>query len=189
MIDADNITNYNLTEYKLEEVLLFWICVAGKTAWVISRNLDKLLSSLEGNSPFDKIRKVGHDLLPQLLKSYGIGCYNLKAKSMWDIVNSQLDLKTCTLEDLENIYGIGPKTSRCFLIHSRPSAHHAGLDTHVLRFLRDMGHEVPNSTPGSKREYRRVENLFLEYVKKSGKTVADFDLEVWRNYRRGVNMT
>ena len=63
MVDPNNITNYNLTPHKLEEVLSFWICVAGKTAKSIAPRLDNLLDSLEGNSPFEKIKKVGLDQL------------------------------------------------------------------------------------------------------------------------------
>lgn len=86
------------------------------------------------------------------------------------------------LEDLEAIPGIGPKTARCFLIHSRPDQQYAGLDTHVLKFLRDKGHEVPASTPTGKK-YKELEKVFLQYAAESGMTVADFDLAIWNQYR------
>lgn len=184
MIDPTTITNFNQTGAELEEVLLFWICVSGKTASVVARQLNDLLNSLKGKSPFDKIKKVGENKLPELLKSFGIGCYNSKSKSLWQIVNADLDLRTCTVDDLEKIHGIGRKTSRCFIMHSRPDAQYAGLDTHALKFLRDKGHNVPASTPASKRLYLEIEKLFLEYVKKSKKSVAEFDLDIWRSYAR-----
>ena len=185
MIDPSNITDYNLTPHKLEEALLFWICVAGKTAKTIAPRLDNLLNSLEGNSPFEKIKNTGLDQLSVKLKENGIGCYSIKAKSLWDLVNSGLDLSTCTVDDLEGVYGIGMKTSRCFLIHSRSETNCAGLDTHVLKFLRDMGHDVPRSTPGSKKKYKEIEQLFLNYVNDSHMSVAELDLYIWRLYSNG----
>ncbi len=182
MINPNNITNYNLTDYGLQEILIFWICVAGKTASVIARAVDKLLTDLEGDIPFEKIKRFGQKSLPKKLKECGIGCYTLKAKAIWALVNSNMDLRTCTLEDLEKIPGIGRKTSRCFVMHSRPDANCAGLDVHILKFLRDKGHNVPTSTPGSKKMYEELEKLFIKYAKKSGKPIADFDLEVWKNY-------
>lgn len=182
MIDPNYITNFNSTEKDLQEVLLFWICAAGKTASTAARNLERFLNSLEGDSPFEKIKQLGIKKLPQTLKKFGIGCYNLKAKSMWELVNSDLDLRTCSVEDLECIYGIGPKTARCFIIHSRRDAECAGLDTHILKFLRSMGHSVPKSTPSTKKQYKKLEDVFLSYVKKSGQSVAEFDLNIWRYY-------
>jgi len=187
MIDPNNITNFNSTEKELQEVLLFWVCVAGKTASTMARGLDKLLNSLKGNSPFEKIKNIGAGKLPQTLKKFGIGCYNLKAKSLWELVNSNLDLRTCSAEDLENIYGIGPKTARCFIIHSRRNANCAGLDTHILKFLRSKGHNVPKSTPSTKKQYKKFEDLFLGYAKKSGQSIAEFDLNIWRYYANGRN--
>lgn len=184
MIDPNNITNFEASDNQLEEVITFWILVAGKMAKIASKSLERLLSFIEGTSPFNKIKKVGEDKLPELLKSFGIGCYNSKAKSLWQLVNSNIDLRTCTVDDLEKIHGIGRKTSRCFIMHSRADAQYAGLDTHVLKFLRDKGHNVPVSTPASKKLYLELEQLFLGYVKKSKKSVAEFDLDVWRNYAR-----
>jgi len=184
MIDPANITNYNLTESELEEVLIFWICVAGKTAATIAKGVEKLLTDLKGGTPFAKIKRYGYDRLPNKLKECGIGCYTLKAKYLWALVNSNLDLRTCSLEDLESISGIGRKTSRCFVMHSRRDSKCAGLDTHILKFLRSKGHEVPISTPGSKKKYLEVEQVFLKYAQASGETVADFDLNIWRNYAK-----
>ena len=107
MVNPSKITNYNLTDSELEEVLIFWICVAGKTAATIAKGVEKLLTDLKGGTPFAKIRQYGYKKLPNKLKECGIGCYTLKAKSIWELVNSNIDLQTCTLEDLEKIPGIG----------------------------------------------------------------------------------
>lgn len=187
MIDPFNITNYNMTDNELEEVLLFWVCAAGKTAVVAAKGLEKVLTAVIYNniSPFEGIR-LNKTLSPyplsEALKLFGIGCYNGKARTMEELAFSDLNLRTCTTDDLEKIYGIGMKTSRCFIIHSRRDAQCAGLDTHVLKFLRSRGHDVPKSTPGSRKKYKELEQLFLNYANKSDKSVAEFDLDIWRYY-------
>ena len=192
MIDPTKITNYRLSLAKTEEVLLFWVCAAGKNGVTAARCLDNLLSAwrdratnLVNNkpSPFDIVRYINqHGDLAAEMKKHGIGCYNSKSKTFIALARRNLDLKKCSVEDLESIPGIGPKTARCFLIHSRPNQQYAGLDTHVLKFLRDKGHEVPKTTPTGKK-YRDLETIFLQYVVESGMTVADFDLMIWNDYR------
>ncbi len=192
MIDPIKITNYNLTNSELEEHILFWICAAGKNGVTSAKCLDRLLTYLHGlkknNSHFGLIRKIHSEKknkkwLSPLLKKFGIGCYNSKARAFIELVHSGINLKTCTVEDLENIHSIGPKTSRCFLIHSRRNVQHAGLDVHVLRYLSDKGYDVPAATP-SKKRYKEIEVIFLKLAKKSGKSVAKFDLDIWNEYRK-----
>jgi len=185
MIDPSKITNFNLDRKGLEEHAVFWVCVAGKTAKTIAKSLDSIWKEI-GHDPFAAIRRVGLDNLPGILKKHGIGCYNAKARSLYELATSGLDLKKCSLKDLESIYGIGPKTARCFMIHTRPNARCAGIDTHVLKFLKDLGHKVPSSTPIGKK-YLEIEELFLNYVYKSGKSVAEYDLSVWNAYSSTKN--
>lgn len=191
MINPKSITNYNRSKASLEHVILFWVCAAGKNGVTAAKCLDNLLKTWrpkaslvkKNPTPFQIIRYISHTGdLAQELKNHGIGCYNHKARTFLCLAWSYLDLKTCTVEQLEEIPGIGPKTARCFLIHSRENQPYAGLDTHVLKFLRDKGHNAPKSTPTGKK-YRELEKIFLDYVKESGKTVADFDLFIWLKYR------
>lgn len=191
MVNPKKITNFRLGKAGLEEVLLFWVTAAGKNALTSARCLNNLLNSWRPRAakvkrnptPFEIVRYISQaGNLPMELKNNGIGCYNHKSKTFLSLAWSYMDLRTCTLEQLEAIPGIGPKTARCFLIHSRPNQPYAGLDTHVLKFLRDKGHDAPKSTPTG-RKYRKLETIFLEYVLKSGKTVAEFDLDVWLKYR------
>ena len=193
MVDPYNITNYSLSDWELEEHALFWIAVAGKTANVTARCLDGLLSDLKmwfspKFSPFELVKKA-HEFgvdLPTWIKRSGMGCYTLKAKSFIELVNSGLNLRTCTADELDDIYGIGPKTARCFILHSREDARYVGLDTHLLKYMKnEMGVEnVPKSTPSSKKEYKRLEDLFLKHADELGKTPAELDLEVWKRYAR-----
>lgn len=193
MLDPTKITNFDASESELEEMILWWICAAGKNGVVAAKNLDNFLTNwwvTLGDvhlSPFEIVEEVAErGLLAEELKRHGIGCYNNKANYMLNLIRANLDLKKCTVEQLEAVKGIGAKTARCFVIHSRKNQWYAGLDTHVLKYLRDQGHEVPKSTPpkGSKK-YRQLEDLFLKYVKESGSSVAEFDLNVWNQYREG----
>jgi thermostable 8-oxoguanine DNA glycosylase len=182
MIDPTQITNFSASDEQLEELALFWICAAGKNGKTAARLLDTLLQSLSGSTPFDKIRSTQPEELPSHLKAAGIGCQNSKAKSMLQLAHSTLNLRTCLPEDLETIHGIGRKTSRCFILHSREHARYAALDTHILKFLREQGHDAPISTPASAKKYAELENAFLSLADKSGKSVAEFDLEIWNYY-------
>jgi thermostable 8-oxoguanine DNA glycosylase len=189
MVNPDKITNYNLSKPRLEELLAFWVCVAGKTAKVIARNLDAFFTDahkelgIKRLQPFRVLGLLGEKKIAQKLKEHGIGCYNAKAKSLYNLATRNLNLRTCTVGDLEEIHGIGSKTSRCFVMHSRPDAKCAGLDVHCLRFMGDLGYDVPKSTPGKKR-YREIEAKFLAICDRMERNPPDFDLIVWRIYSK-----
>lgn len=185
MIDPTHITNFNLDDCGLEEHILFWICAAGKNGITAAICLDKLLSKwgFNDSSPFDIIKSIMLQAnLAIEMKTCGIGCYNNKSNTFSALVTSNINLRFCRVEELETIKGIGPKTARCFLLHTRPNQRYAGLDTHILKFLSDQGHKVPKSTPTGKK-YAELETLFLQYVDKSGLTPSDFDLMIWNRYR------
>lgn len=187
MIDPVNITKFTNTKEELEEVLLFWILAAGKNAITACKCLENLLldihdkNNVEYYKPFECLRKFNKDEFSCLLKNHGIGCYNNKSKTIYELINSDLDLHNCSAEDLEKIFGIGMKTSRCFIIHSRKDANYAGLDVHILHFLKDLGYNVPSQTP-IRKQYLEIEKIFLDIVRKSDMSVAEYDLMIWRKY-------
>ncbi len=188
MIDPINFTDYRRTTEELEEAILFALLVAGKNALTTARLLDKFLRDYDhiGNSPFEIFSRFELTKLPQLsvaLKDYGFGCYNSKAKGIHALVRANLDLRTCTVDDLEKIHGIGMKTSRFFVLHSRKDAKSAPLDVHVLHYLKDLGYDVPKVTPSSKKLYLTIEKICVQLAKQAGKTLAEWDLDVWRIYR------
>ena len=118
------------------------------------------------------------------MKEAGIGCYNHKAMTFHQLVHADIDLRTCAPEELEQIYGIGMKTSRCFILHTRKDAQVAGLDTHMLKHLKAMGvRKVPKTTPGSRKVYLRLEKKVLKFAKRMGFTPAEYDLAVWNKYK------
>ena len=126
--------------------------------------------------------------LPQFLKRKGIGCYNNRAKTFrklnHKIWTSIKFLETATLEELEEIYGIGPKTSRFFLMHSRPNQRVAALDTHILKELNAQGVPAPKSTPAYGRKYKQLEQEFIRLADVAGMSVADYDLHIWKKWRK-----
>ena len=146
MIDPKNIIKYNRNSAELEELLVFCVLVAGKTANVVKRQLESFrkqgVGLLNGRPSMFKIisayTKLGFPLA-EVLKSHGIGCQTQKARTLKELAASGLDLKTCSIDDLEQIPGIGRKTSRFFMMSSRNNAQCAALDTHVLKWLRANG--------------------------------------------------
>lgn len=191
MIDPSKISNFNLTDYELEENMMFWVLAAGKNGRTAAKCLNKLLLLISGaeETPLESVTKIKIDTLAFFMKTVGIGCFNNKAKTLNElankVLNENLNLRTCAAGELESIYGIGMKTSRCFILHTRRGARYAGLDTHLLKFLRREGVEnVPKHTPGSKKEYLRLENEFLKIADKLKKEPFALDLEVWNYYSK-----
>lgn len=201
MFDPTNLPNYNMTKEQLEEFALFCVLVAGKTASRASACLAGLLNiaytrlnSVLPGFNYTPFEVLGHrsitlsqcktltQTLQYWLKLLRCGCPTLKGKAIAQLVTSSLDLKTCTVQDLEGIYGIGPKTARFFILHTRKDANIACLDTHILRFMREeLNIQTPQSTPSGKR-YLDLELKFLEYAKNEGKTPAELDIMIWKTY-------
>lgn len=212
MIDPINITEYGASKARLEEIALFSLLAASNNAMVAAKGLDKLLRSLRlaigdtQSSPFGLIYSwlrslPGFELyvftkpfnhLPAScfhpmaieLRACGIGKFKRKARGVVELANYGLNLRTCTHKELEKVYNIGPKTSRFFILHTREEANHwsyVALDTHILHYMRDQGYNVPKSTPPPNL-YEKIAKQFFELAKKSGKTLAEFDLEIWNEY-------
>jgi len=188
MVNPVNFTNYNRTDEELEEAVLFGLLVAGKNALTTARLLDKFLRDYDhiGNSPFEIFSRFELPQLSVVLKDYGFGCYNSKSKGIHALVRANFDLRTCTVDDLEKIHGIGMKTSRLFVLHNRKDAKCIPLDVHILHYLKDLGHEVPKVTPSSKKLYLTIEKLCIQLAKQTGKSCADWDLGVWRHYSGNI---
>lgn len=190
MIDPVRITDYNRTNNELEELLLFCIAVAGKNATTTSKNLDNLLNFgfCYDPSPFNTIRKLAEQYRPlsELMKSMGFGCYTLKSRGFIEVAYFQhhrLNLRTCTPQQLEAVSGIGMKTSRFFILHTRKNANVACLDTHILKWMEYYtGYDVPNKTP-SKTKYLELEQAFLQIAKVMKMSAADLDLLIWNKQR------
>lgn len=191
MIDPIHFTNYDLTDAGLQEYILFTIAVAGKPALPTAARLEKLLHprySLDGvQTPFDAILSYrSQENLRRKMRHLGFGCHRLKSRGFWTIALVNPDLRAAPRAWLEEFPGIGQKTSRYFLMHTRRHARCACLDTHVLRFLRDLGLPgIPKHTPGSRKLYQKIEAMFLGIADSQPLSIAEFDLKIWNAYRAG----
>jgi hypothetical protein len=196
MIDPNNVTNTARTAAELEEFILFCVVVAGKNADQQALKLERFLG---GRKPFSLIRsadKAGN--LDASLKEVRLGKYSLLGRSFRELAHSGIDLGTCSWEELTSFPGIGLKTSKFFLLHSRAGQMHGVLDTHVLGWMRDhwalagIGRvEVPRHSPQDPRAYRFWETVYFGMVsarhhvsKRPSIDWARFDLDLWKE-RRG----
>lgn len=188
MVKPENVPFYNLNDYELQEFLVFCVLVAQKSAYYIAKSQVFLMDLLspKTDTPTPQFSIIGETSLENLIiamKRSGIGCYNAKSRALKELAGSGLDLRTCSIEDLERIKGIGPKTSRFFVLHTRRDAKCAILDVHILRHMRNYGHTfVPLSTPQNRKTYARLEKLFIQMVP-SGMTIAEYDAMLWTKYR------
>ena len=174
MIDPNQVTNFNRTSAELQEFILFCAVVAGKSAHQQAHKLNWFLDTGTGE-PFEKIERM--DLMARLKESK-LGQYNRLHTVFQEIV--YLDLAHCTVEELEYIPGIGPKTARFFLLHSRPNQNLAVLDTHILAWMKSIGYQnIPKATPTGNR-YKEIEKHFLREAKLRNMTPADLDLKIWK---------
>lgn len=184
MINPHKITDFNRSQRDLQEFLLFCVCVAGKSSEQQARKLEIFLAGHCGTGkmlPFQMLRMYGFHGTMENLKQVRMGQYNRITRAFQHASLTDLDLSTCTVEDLEKIPGIGLKTSRFFLTHSRPNQEYGILDTHILKHMRSLGIQAPKATPTNPKKYYTLEKQLLEIVKSSGKSYADYDLEVWSN--------
>jgi len=191
MIDPTKITNYNRTEAELEEFLMFAILVAGKGAGQQTKKLHDFLyqqgltndASINGWTPFQEIEHLWkNNLLLDRMAHFRLGQYNRIESAFKGILDFKGRLKSVTIEELESIKGIGSKTARFFILHSRPDANVAVLDTHILKWMSEKGYKsIPKATP-PKKKYAEIEKLFLQEAIIHQMTPADLDLQVWKSF-------
>jgi thermostable 8-oxoguanine DNA glycosylase len=195
LIDPYNITNYNRTEGELQLFLLFCIVVAGKTAYIQAQKLEQFLLSVnerlmmpEHISPFQSIKSAQqHGILFEEIKKAKLGQYKKIYSGFKYISEREYNLARMTPQILEEIPGVGMKTSRFFLLHSDLFYKDkiAILDTHILKFIKEnIDDRAPKSTPVIPITYRFWESMFLDWCKENNKNVAEFDLETWKSYAR-----
>lgn len=187
MIDPRDVIKYDRSDEDLLEFLIFSICVAGKKASVIAKKVhqlreyskelgyDSLVCFLDNENPENYLVKFKIGQYKKLSN-----CFNSIVKS---IMSRELDIRNCDVDELEKFKGIGPKTSRYFILYSQPNKEYAVLDTHILKWLGTLGYSVPKSTP-TKNKYKELEKIFLNECRIRNKKPSDLDLEIWNSYSK-----
>jgi hypothetical protein len=190
MVDPYNIPK-RMSRPQLEYWILFGICVAGKSAKQTYDKLDRFLDAGIGSrwdgdcvdSPFCRVKFfIKYKQLGWRLRHFKMGQYKRINKAFRAAVN--LDLENLTIESLEKVPGLGPKTARMVILYSQPNVECIPLDTHILKWLRANGYDAPKSTPPAGKKYRELELAFIAEGKKRGLTPADWDTQVWKSYAK-----
>ena len=181
LIDPKDITNYNRTDVELQSFWIFCILVAGKNSDTTSRLVTKLLKNRGDKTPFEFIRSLKLTELRNYLVANKTGQYDRIRKALF--FSAKLNLRTCTRDDLMDIHGVGPKTARFFLLHSREFCDEVVLDTHILNWMRvkcDIK-DAPKNTPQVPEKYAKYAGLckYLMEIHYPGLTLAQADLMIW----------
>lgn len=183
------------TQYKLEYKLLFSLVVAGKSAHFARSAMERFLAGSHAPTPLRWVNflwqspLIGNESgLIRQLKIARTGNYSKLEKAFRKaaeaVISEALDLRVCSPSELEKIPGIGPKTSRFFILWTRPNARCAALDTHILKWLKYLGYDAPKSTPVGKK-YEELELAFLAEADKRGIPPAKLDEMIWTYCRDG----
>src|SRR5208283_5751016 len=186
MIDPSNVTNPARTAAELEEFLLFCVVVAGKNADQQALKLERFLG---GRRPFAYLRAIDRDgTLEARLRDVRLGKYALLCRSFRELSRSGADLGACAWEHLTRFPGIGIKTAKFFVLHSRPNQMHGVLDTHVLAWMREHWGKAGAGGLAVPRAYRFWETVYFGMVAArhgagAGVDWAKFDLDLWKERR------
>lgn len=169
-----------MTQIDLEQKLLYAVCVAGKTATFADQATDRLYKLLDGPTPLLYLDKLHLDDITQLCVQARLGAYKKNARAFYELSRNPPDLQNCLPSDLERYHGIGMKTSRFFIVWTRPEALYAVLDTHILRWLRARGVWTADRTPRYAREYERIESIFIKIADSLRLTPRELDWKIWK---------
>lgn len=161
--------------------LLYSVVVAGKSAKFARAAMQRFFADAGETWPFAWIRELdAAGKLDEHMRKSRMGCYERLVKSFREIANAKPDLMRATPEELEMLHGIGPKTARFAIMWVRPKERFAALDTHVLKWLRFLGHKASKSTP-SGAEYARLERIMLDEADRRGMAPRMLDAMIWEH--------
>lgn len=167
------------TNYSRQQLAIFAVCVAGKSAKQTLKKVTELLRIAGPGRPFVRIRRlVNHHALLRALREVRMGQYRRIYNALLLLACLRLPF---TVEWLETIPGIGPKTARFIMVYSYPDQNYAILDTHILAWLRENGYpDAPKSTPPKGKPYEKWEKIFLEECNRRGTIPRVLDAEIWK---------
>lgn len=181
------------TKANTEGFILLSVVVAGKTAKV---QYDKLIHFLsvgiveffrENNklpkTPFEVIRRMlDSETLEVSLVVSKLGQYRRLKRTFTELVKNNYKL---SVEGLESIYGIGPKTARMIIMYCTNKQNVAILDTHILKYLAAVGIKpVLKQTPRGLL-YSKLEKEFLNLCVLLKITPQILDFAIWSAYESG----
>lgn len=154
--------------------LLFAISVAGKKADLIVPKLREFFVGIRPRElPFTFVLRIGGDLEDRL-RLVKMGRYGTLASAYWDVAR-KIDVDNTSVEELEGINGIGPKTARYFMMYAH-GLECAVIDTHIKKFLRECGIMATG--------YADLEKAYLERARALLVSPADLDNWIWRHFAR-----
>ena len=189
-VNPTDITDFNRDTNQLESFWLFCMFVAGKNSDYASRCLSKLIHGMSKrgyDGIFNYFKDLGRDGIHNALVANRIGQYGRLTKGIMQSLD--LDLETCTLDDLLAIHGVGNKTARFFLLHTR-GGDYAVLDTHILSWMRSHGvPDAPKNTPTTSKKYKELEKQFryLSRLKFPHLSDAQIDLLIWSDQSNRIS--
>lgn len=183
-------------KHELEIFLIHCVIVAGKNAPFGNAKTKALLKNSGGKSPFEYIKSlILRNQLDHVLRTNKVGNYTKMNCCFTAIQETGLDLETCTVEQLEAIPYVGLKTSRYFLMYTRPEEETndlAVIDTHALKWcrkdpwakkrLKELGvTNIPDSTPArtAKKLYLKIQQVICEDAKRKGISARKWDSDNW----------
>jgi hypothetical protein len=201
MINPTTITNLFRSRQQLEEFLLFCILAAGKNAEQQATKLNLFLGTTGEAAPFFFIRELDRTpgALVAHMKRCKLGKYRDMSRAFREVAWMTEDLRTMPWQRLVLFHGVGVKTAKLFVLHSR-GGQHAVLDTHVLAWMQSRlgliplprGIRVPTVSPGSIGAYEFWETVFFGlWLKRDELPIAgerlslwaDVDLQLWKEMR------
>lgn len=163
---------------QLQHRLIYSAIVAGKSATFTDAVMERLFPLPGVKAPFVLIKNwVEEGTLNIKLRLAGTGNYLKMMKCLPAL--TKLNPETCTLEELEEVHGVGPKTARFFLLWTRPGVRLAALDTHILAWLREQGIDAPKATPPAGERYKHLERIFISYADDLNMTPRELDYKIW----------
>ena len=176
MINPAKVTNYNRTQSELQEFLLFCINVAGKKSAVESPKLEVFLERVRNitgeDAPFDGMKKLGTPRLVEIMHWAAISPYKQRHNSYCDVLQLG-DLRAVSITRLLQVRGIGLKTARFFLSHSREDdleEKSLELQESILKQKKDfIDHPqvliTPHIAGWSKQSFPRMGEILLNKIR------------------------
>jgi thermostable 8-oxoguanine DNA glycosylase len=187
-------TAFDRDDEALQLFWLFCILVPGKSATQASVALNRLLKTCSGfpltwllnkdHFGVDCCRFTGGKTsdMTRAIEDCGIGQYRRITTAVRD--SAVLDLSGSPLEVFTLVRGVGPKTARFFLLHSRENSEVAVLDTHIMAWIREWHSDAPYPVP--KNRYEEWESVVIDKMRDlwPEQSLATSDLSIWNQRRK-----